>query len=173
MGAIVFGIALFAGVVVLFVEQTLAQVPQRATVTYDDWTGSCATAPEAEGRKTCEMVQTQTIPGQSNPVGQITISRASKTGPLKIFFQVPANVWLQTGVKFIADDKEPGLVATFRWCIPARCLADFDLGEEIIKRLRARTEPGRVELKDAAQHDISLPVSFRGFTPALDSIERQ
>ena len=35
-------------------------------------------------------------------------------GPLKIFIQVPANLWLETGVRFFIDEKNPGLTATFR-----------------------------------------------------------
>lgn len=119
------------------------------------------------------MVQAQMNQGQPNPVGQITISRASKTEPYKIFLQVPANVWFGAGIKFVSDDNEPGLVATIRWCIPARCLADADVSDVVLKKLRTRTEPGHVEYKDAAQHDISLPVSFKGFAPALDWMEKQ
>jgi len=148
-----------------------AQTPQRIVMVYDDWTVSCVTG--SEGRKTCEMVQTQTTQDQPNPVGQITISRPAKSEPYKIFFQVPANVWLEGGIKFTVDEKEPGLVAAFGWCIPSRCLADARLTDTTIKRLRARTEPGHEKYKDAAQHDISLMVSFKGFNAALDWMEKQ
>jgi invasion protein IalB len=78
---------------------------------------------------------------------------------LKIFFQVPADVSLQAGTKFVFDDKEAGLAAQFRWCIPQRCLADTGLPGLVVNKIRSRTETARVEYKDALQHDISLPVS--------------
>jgi invasion protein IalB len=121
----------------------------------------------------CEMVLAQKIEGQTNTVGQITISRPSKKDPLKIFFQTPANVWLQTGTKFVSDEKEPALVAAFRWCLPSRCLAHAEFNDATVSKLYRQTEPGRVEYKDAAQHDVSIPVSFKGFAPALDFMKRQ
>src|SRR4029077_11374092 len=123
-----------------------AQAPQQTTATYGDWTVVCGNTPG--GQKSCELVHTQTIQGHPNPVGQITISRLSKTEPFKILIQIPPNVWLQTGVKFIFDDKDSGLSATLRWCAPTRCLADAALTDETIKKLHARTEPGRVEFKE-------------------------
>jgi invasion protein IalB len=165
---------LFVGVLVgIGVSAALSQSPQRIAVTYDDWTVSCVAAPISEGKKSCEMVQSQTVHDQPNPVGQITISRPAKNEPFKIFFQVPANVWMQTGIKFTTDEKEPGLAATFKWCIPARCLAEADLSDTAVRKLRGRTEPAQVQFKDAAQHDISLPVSFKGYGPALDWMEKQ
>ena len=160
------------GAVVISFSAAYAQVPQRTTAAYDDWTVSCTTTGEANG-KSCEAFSIQMIGNPPTPTSQITIKRAAKSEPFKVFIQVPANVWLESGVRFVYDDKEPGLVAAFRWCIPARCLADADLNDAALKKLRARTEPGHVELKDAAQHDISLPVSFKGFAPALDWMEKQ
>jgi invasion protein IalB len=160
-----------AGTLLIAVYQAYGQEPQRTAATYGDWTVSCVMAQPPEDQRSCEMVQSQTIPGQPNPVGQITLRRPAKNDPFRIFFQIPANVWLQTGVKFVSDDKESGLVATFKWCIPSRCLADADLNDAALKKLRARTDPGRVEFKDATQHDVTLPVSFKGFAPALDLMQ--
>jgi invasion protein IalB len=163
---------LFAGVLAFTSGPLLAQGPQRTIATYEDWIVSCVMEPAAQ--KSCEMAsQPQTTPNQTNRVSQITIARPTKNGPFKIFFQVPTNVWLDTGIKFIPDDKEPGLTATFRWCIPGRCLADADLMETAIKKLRARTEPGRIEYKEAAQGDVTIAVSFKGFVQALDALERE
>jgi invasion protein IalB len=114
------------------------------------------------------MVQVQTLPGQANLASQITISRPTKNAPGKVFVQVPANVWLQGGVRFVFDDKEVPLLAPFRWCLPSRCLGDTDLNEVTVKKMRARNEPGRLEFKDAAQQDVSIPVSFKGFPAAID-----
>jgi invasion protein IalB len=162
-----------AGALVFGVQFAYAQVPQRTVAVYDDWLVSCVIPPEAVAQKLCEMVHSQKIPGQPDPVGQITISRGSKNEQLKIFFQVPANVWLQTGVNFIFDDKASGLLATFRWCAGARCLADADLGDGIVAKLRTQIESGRIEFKEATQREVSIPVSFKGFVSAMDALARE
>jgi invasion protein IalB len=155
----------------LFAQCVYAQSPQRTTATYEDWTVSCALV--AQGQQSCEIIQAQTLPGQANPVGQITVSRPARNQPLKIFFQIPDNAWLQTGMKFSSNDNEIAIPAVFRWCVPGRCLADADLSDAAVSRLRSKTEPGRVDYKDATQHDISLPVSLKGLGAALDAMPRQ
>jgi invasion protein IalB len=121
-------------------------------------------------------VQVQTAEGQAQgqarPVGQVTISRPTDGEPLKIFFQVAPDAWLDSGIKFGLDDKDIALIATFRWCLPNRCLADGVLTETAVRKMRARTEPGKAEFKDAAQHDASTVISFKGFAAAMDAMTR-
>jgi invasion protein IalB len=164
---------LLAGAFVLGGGPAYAQGPQRTMATYEEWTVSCTIAPEPSRQKSCEVVQQQTIPGQTNPVSQITISRSIKSGPFKISVQVPANVWLQYGVKLATDDKDLNVTAGFQWCIPARCLADSDVLEGTLKRLSARSEPGRVEYKDALQRDVAITASFKGLAEALDAMAKE
>jgi invasion protein IalB len=163
---------LLVGIVGFSFDSARAQAPQHITSTYDDWTVSCVN-PLPPAAKTCEMVQSQSIKGQSNPVGQITISRPAKNQPFKFFFQVPANAWFQTGIKFVAQPEQPALVADFRWCLPSRCLADVELSETAVSKFGSYTAPGSEQYKDAAQHDVSLPVSFKGFAPAFDWMQKQ
>lgn len=144
-----------------------AQTPQRTTATYGDWIVSCVMPPNPGSKKSCAIVQPQ-----SDPVSQTTISRASANEPFKLFFQVPTNVWYQGGVSFVADQSEPLLLATFRWCIPTRCLADADLTDAIINKLRAQKKPGRIVYKNASQADVSIPLSFRGFSEAMDALQK-
>jgi invasion protein IalB len=162
---------LLVGALISNLTHAHAQGPQRSTATYDDWTLVCIMP--SEGRKSCEIVHTQVAQGQSEPVGQVAISRPAKDQPTKIFLQVPPNVWLQNGATFVFDDKVPGLIATFQWCAPSRCLAEADLPTAAIAKMRARTEPGKVEYKEATQRDVSTPVSFKGFAAALDAMEKQ
>ena len=146
-----------------------AQAPQRITATYDDWTVSCVAPPNSN----CELVEAQMMKGKSSPVGQITISRAAKDKAYKIFFQVPANAWLQTGIKFVAQANQAPLLAQFRWCLPSRCLADAELTEALVGKFGSYTTPGNEQYKNAEQHDMSLSVSFKGFRQALDWMQSQ
>ncbi|MDC7788864.1 invasion associated locus B family protein [Rhodoplanes sp. TEM] len=146
-----------------------AQSPQRTTATYDDWTVRCAVV---DGAKSCEMAQAMQIKGQAQPVTQIAIGRLTKTDPIRIVFQVPINVWLPSGVKLAADDKDPGIVAGYRRCLPAACLAEAEIRDDVIRKLRALADNGKLQFKDGAQQDVAIPVSFKGFGQAYDAMLR-
>lgn len=150
-----------------------AQVPQRTTATFEDWTVRCEMTAANPPQKSCEMVQTTQVPGQANPVSQIAIGRTAKGAPLKIVFQVPINIWLPGGVRLTYAEKEQPVAAAFQRCIPAGCFAETELKEELVRKLRTLTENGKLEFKDANQRDASLPVSFKGFAGAYDTMTKE
>lgn len=140
------------------------QTPQRTVAVYNDWAVSCSYS--AEG-KSCELTQSQYLEGQTSPTSQVTIGRLAKGQPIKIVFQVPANVWIEAGVNFELAEKSPLLKAAFRWCNAALCVADVNLDQSATNKLLARTEPVRLSWKDIAQRDVVAPVSLKGFAPAF------
>lgn len=146
--------------------------PQRTTATFEDWTLRC----ETQGTppvKNCELVQAVTAQGQQTPVTQVAIGRATPKDPLKVVFQLPVNVWIPAGLKLTYDAKIAPLQAALRWCTPAGCFADLDLTNDQVKQMRAVTAQGRFTFKDAARRDVNIPVSFKGFAPALDALAKQ
>jgi invasion protein IalB len=145
------------------------QTPQRTTATYHDWTVRCEVGPTG---KICEMAQAMQIQGQAQPVTQIAIGQQSKNAPMKIVLQVPINVWLPAGAKLIINEKDPGIAAIYGRCLPAACLADADLKDDQIKKLRGLSENGKLQFKDAAQQDVAIPVSFKGFDQAFDALQK-
>jgi invasion protein IalB len=168
----------FAGSAALCVGAILmqfaaAQAQQRTTATYEDWTLRCDVRPEPPNQKVCEIVQSTQMQGQGAVVTQVAIGRPQKGEPLKILLQVPINVWLPTGVRFVYAEKEAPVAASFKRCLPAACLADTDLKDDIARKLRALTENGKLEFKDAAQRDVAIPVSFKGFAQAFDSMSKE
>lgn len=143
-------------------------MPQITTATYDDWTLRCDMT-SAPGN--CEIVQSTQMQGQ--PVSQIAIGHASKTEPLRIVLQVPMNVWLPGGVR-LTTDKDPDLVsATFKRCAGIGCFADTELKDDVVKKLQSQTQNGKLLFKDAAQKDIALPVSFKGFALAFEALNKK
>lgn len=146
--------------------------PQRTTATYEDWTVRCETR-GTPAVKACEMVQAVTAQGQANPVTQVAIGRASPKDPVRMVFQLPVNVWVPAGVRFVYDAKATPSGAPFKWCAPAGCFADIDLNNDMIKRLRGITAQGRFEFKDASQRDVAIPVSFKGFGQAFDALLKE
>src|SRR5215472_10210003 len=156
-GAIVVGLSLASAVA------AWAQAPQHTTATYDDWTIRCD---KTSTLKKCDLVQTTQAQGQA--VSLIAVGRPNKTEPLRIVFQVPINVWLPPGVR-LATDKGSDLVsATFKRCMDGGCLADAELKDDVVKKMRGETENGKLLYVDAAQKEVALPVSFKGFAVAFD-----
>lgn len=134
-----------------------AQTPQRTTATYEDWTMRCALHGAA---KVCEM----------QPVTQIAIGRQGKSGPLKIAFQVPVNVWLPAGVRLTSDDGHAEVAAGFSRCVPAGCIAETAIKEGVIATLRTKKKNGSLRFKQANKQDVAVPVSFKGFGDAYDAM---
>jgi invasion protein IalB len=56
------------------------------------------------------------------------------------------------------------------------CFAEFELRDEaVLRRLRGRNpdQQGRLEFKEPSGQDIAIPVSFRGFTAALEALQKE
>jgi invasion protein IalB len=161
-GVIVGGLSLASSVALW------AQAPQHTTATYDDWILRCDMT---SASKNCDLAQSTQAQGQA--ISLIVIGRPSKAEPLRIIVQVPINVWLPSGVR-LASDKDSDLVsATFKRCLGGGCFADAELKDDVIKKLRSETENGKLLFKDAAQKEMALPVSFKGFAVAFDALVKQ
>ena len=147
----------------------LAQTPQSTTATYGDWVVRCELR---AGAKVCEMAQSTQLKGQAQPVTQIVIGRPAKNSPLKIVFQIPINVWLAAGIRLTTEDGHNEVTASFTQCIPAGCFAETDIKESVVKVLRKLKTNGKLQFKDAVQHDVAAPVSFKGFGDAYDVLQK-
>jgi invasion protein IalB len=147
--------------------------PQQTTASFDDWMVRCETRTGPPVQKTCEMVQFTQTKGQQGVLSEVAIGRPIKGQPFKIAVQLPIGIWLPAGVRIVAGEKDPGLLVTFKRCVPQSCFADAEIKDDTIQRLRANTENGRLEFKDGAQKDASLPISFKGFGAAYDVLIKQ
>jgi invasion protein IalB len=70
------------------------------------------------------------------------------------------------------DDKSP-IELTWQRCIPGGCIASATVADDVMARLGARTEPGGIAFKDAAEHDVAIPLSLRGLTQALAALAKE
>ena len=68
---------------------------------------------------------------------------------------------------------DPGLAAPIARCVPAGCFADFELKDDVPKKFRAAAGGGRVLFADASGRGITIPLSFNGFTQALDALAKE
>jgi invasion protein IalB len=149
------------------------QTPQRTTATYGDWVVRCDTLPGPPPQKSCDMEQLAQLQGQSAPISRAAVPQPPKGEQAKLFIQLPVNVSLAAPVRVEADSKDPGISTPFRRCVPAGCFAEIELKEELQKKFRASPDPGKITFKDSAEHDVVIPLSFKGFGQAFDALLKQ
>jgi invasion protein IalB len=147
--------------------------PQQTSATYDDWIVRCESRPGPPAQKACEMVQFTQLKGQPGVLTQIGIAKPVKGQPIRVAIQVPTSVWLPTGVRLQTSDKDEGILATFKYCVATACFGLIDVKDDVIRKWRAASEPGKLVFKDANQRDIALPVSFKGFVTAYDALLKE
>jgi invasion protein IalB len=146
--------------------------PERTTASFGDWLLRCERAGD---QRVCEVAQTLVLQGQQQPIAVIAIGRLQRGQPLTLTIQAPVSVTIANPMKVVSEEREPvNIDAVWRRCQPNGCFADVQLRDEaLLRRLRTRNDPGRLEFRDAAGQDIRLPFSFRGLGPALDALGRE
>jgi len=151
-----------------------AQTPQRTASTYRDWVVRCEVVNGPPLAKNCDLAQLFESKTQTPPaISQVLITRPNKKEPIRVVVQTQANVSISPGVRMMIDDKAQPLVVPFSRCFPGSCFASGALTDDMAKRLRARTEPVRLEFKDGAQRDVAVSVSINGFVAAYDAWVRE
>lgn len=145
--------------------------PDNTTATYGDWVLRCQ---QSVGTRICEIVQTIEQQGQRGPLALIAIGRPVRAEPIKLVIQVPPNLTLgdKAGVRVTVAEKEEAL-AVFQRCTPGGCFGEVGLGDDTFKRWRGFGEAGQIRWQDAGKREVALPISFRGFSAAVDALQRE
>lgn len=146
-----------------------ATEPQRTTATFGDWTLRCV-RPE-HGTPACEV--SQVLYDKSQPVAQTALGRPTRGEAMRLTVQVPPNVLLATAPRLLGAEGDAPIELTWRRCLPVGCFADAALTEDQVKRLRGRTENGRVVFQDGAGREAAIPFVPRGLPQALDALSKE
>lgn len=150
-----------------------SQEPQHTTATYGDWVVRCDVLAGPPAQKNCDMEQLAQVQGQHNPISRVAIPLPPKSETPKLFVQLPVNVSLATPIKIMADGKDAGITTPFRRCVPAGCFGELELKDDLQKKFRAATEPGKITFNDASDHEVAIPLSFKGFAQAYEALLKQ
>ncbi len=151
---------------------TQGEAPQQTTATYDDWVVQCQTQSGTPPEKVCEMVQVTQVQGKNIPFSRVIIVRPTKGQPIKLVVQVPVNASFSANVRIQISNSDPGIAAPFARCAPVGCFADFEIKEDILKKLRTASGAGKLSFADATGHDIAVPLSFKGFDQAFEALAK-
>ena len=140
---------------------------------FGDWTQRCATRPGTPEKK-CFIMQSVVRTKDKKKQVLLTIS-VGFVGPDKkpgMAIRVPLGlgVLLPPGFKFNIPGIEPTQIA-IRACLPIGCIANTTLLPGIIAAMK-KADAGALELHTIRKQVIKIPVSFKGFTAALESLSK-
>src|SRR5271155_5194334 len=154
-------------------QPVLANEPQRTTATYADWVVQCVANGSPPPDAICDMAQVTQVQGKNVPFSRIAVAHPDKGQPVKLIVQVPVNVSFATQVHIQTSDDDPGVIAPFANCNPNGCFAEFDLRDDLLKKLYGATSVGKMSFADAGGHTITVPLSFNGFSAAFDALSKK
>ena len=144
--------------------------PDRTTASFGDWILRC----ERRGTTICELGQAYQRQGESGPQAQLALGRISPSEPVRFTVLLPINVALQSAPKVTLEGTS-GQTLSLAWirCLATGCFANATVGDEALKKLSQQKDPGRLEYRDGADRETLVPISFRGFTEALEAFQRE
>ena len=146
--------------------------PDTTTATFGDWTLRCRLTSTAQASsRSCELVQSVVLQGQTAPIAQLAFGRLAADKPLFLTAVLPNNITFPSAVRITIDEKDTKPV-DLAWtrCLPAGCFASYEMTDAVLARWRGQNEAGRLVFKNGAGQDTVLPISFRGLARALDAL---
>jgi invasion protein IalB len=92
---------------------------------------------------------------------------------MRATFVITPNVSFPSNVKLTVDDKDTQAI-DLNWssCVAAVCRAEGEFKDDQLKRWKALTTPARLQFKDASGRELTVPVSTRGLSQALDALAK-
>ncbi len=141
------------------------------SIIFGDWTQRCSTRPGVPKQK-CFLTQTviQTKDKKKHGLLAITVGLIGPDRKPTMALRVPLGlgVLLPPGLKLNIPGIEPtGIV--IQSCLPIGCIAKLSLLPDIIAAMK-KADAGSLEVYTIRKKLIKMPVSFRGFTEALESL---
>jgi len=144
------------------------------TAAFGDWLLRCRQVAAGQSARSCEVIQSVILQGQTAPFALLSFGRLGQNEPLYFTAVVPTNVAFPSAVRITIDEKDnqPVDVAWTR-CLPGGCFASVTLKDDVLKRWRGQSEGGRLTFRNGAGQDTVVPISFRGLARALDALAKE
>jgi invasion protein IalB len=116
-------------------QQAEQQPPQQQVqLIYSPWTKFCLTGAEAGGKKVCFTGKDARIESGMLVASAVLIEPEGQ--PKKVFrVTVPLGMALANGTRVLIDQSQP-LTAPFAFCVPAGCMADYEITPETVANLK-------------------------------------
>lgn len=145
-------------------QETEIQIPTTLSETYDAWTVQCANTMEGEqARRTCQMSQELLQQESRQRLLLFAITKKGESSA-KATLIMPFGLLLSEGVRVQIAEKE--LVrSAYRTCLPAGCIAEFDLPDASIEQLKT-ADTASVLMTVHTGQPMKTDVSLKGFAAA-------
>lgn len=154
-------------------SQSAVATPERTTASFGDWVLRCE-AVTGSAKRFCEVVQIMTQQGETNPIAQVAIGKLAPNEGRRLTVVLPTNIAIGTKpLAAVAKAGTPSVELTWQRCKLGACYASALLTDEAISLFNSQSEPGHIVFKDAADRDVSLPLSFRGLPQALAALAKE
>jgi invasion protein IalB len=141
------------------------QQQQQVQLIYSPWTKFCLTGNEAGGKKVCFTGKDARIESGMLVASAVLIEPEGQ--PKKVFrVTVPLGMALANGTRVLIDQNQP-LTAPFAFCVPAGCMADYDITPETVASLKKGKGLYIQAIKVDGQ-PLTVPLPLGDFAKAYD-----
>ncbi len=138
---------------------------QQVQLIYSPWTKFCLTGNQAGGKKVCFTGKDARIESGMLVASAVLIEPEGQ--PKKIFrVTVPLGMALANGTRVLIDQNQP-LTAPFSFCVPAGCMADYEITPETIANLKKGKGLYIQAIKVDGQ-PLTVPLPLADFAKAYD-----
>jgi invasion protein IalB len=146
-------------------QQQQQQQQQQVQLIYSPWTKFCLTGNEAGGKKVCFTGKDARIESGMLVASAVLIEPEGQ--PKKVFrITVPLGMALANGTRVLIDQDQP-LTAPFAFCVPAGCMADYDITPETVANLKKGKGLYIQAIKVDGQ-PLTVPLPLADFAKAYD-----
>jgi invasion protein IalB len=138
---------------------------QQVQLIYSPWTKFCLTGNEAGGKKVCFTGKDARIESGMLVASAVLIEPEGQ--PKKVFrITVPLGMALANGTRVLIDQNQP-LTAPFAFCVPAGCMADYEVTPEVVANLKKGKGLYIQAIKVDGQ-PLTVPLPLGDFAKAYD-----
>jgi invasion protein IalB len=139
---------------------------QQVQLIYSPWTKFCLNGNEAGGnKKVCFTGKDARIESGMLVASAVLIEPEGQ--PKKIFrITVPLGMALANGTRVLIDQNQP-LTAPFAFCVPAGCMADYDITPETVANLK-KAKGLYIQAIKVDGQPLTVPLPLGDFAKAYD-----
>jgi invasion protein IalB len=120
----------------LVAQEAAPAGPTQLSETYDAWTVQCANTTQGEQKtRTCQMSLELIQQESRQRVMLFAINSAKSPFSAKATLVLPFGLLLSDGVRIEMEEKEVAR-GTFRTCLPAGCISEMELGDDLVEQMR-------------------------------------
>lgn len=143
------------------------QAPTTLSETYDGWTVQCVNRTDGNNtQRICQM--SQELLQQNTRQRVLTFAIGKTAEGTKATLVLPFGLLLSEGVRVQIAEEEI-LRGAFRTCLPAGCVAEIDLPDEVVQRLEAAATASVLMTANSGQ-PVKTDISLQGFTSAFQRL---